>query len=65
MDLDRGFAGSNFGGYLLVGKAGNNQRQHFSLPGGQPFKAILQGGNFILALASSPVALQRDVNCIQ
>ena len=54
MDLDRGFAGSNFGGYLLVGKAGNNQRQDFSLTGGQPFKALPQSGNFPLLFASGP-----------
>jgi hypothetical protein len=66
MDLNRGFAGSNFGGYLLVGKAGNNQWQHFSLTRCKPFKALPQGGsNFRLALASGPVALQRYVNCIQ
>jgi hypothetical protein len=52
MDLNRGFAGSNFGGYLLVGKAGNNQWQHFSLTRCKPFEALPQGGNFYLALAS-------------
>src|SRR5580692_3104343 len=65
MDLDRGFAGSNFGGYLLVGKAGNNQRQHFSLTGGQPFKALPQSGNIPLLFASGRVAFEGDVNRIQ
>jgi hypothetical protein len=43
MDLNHGFGGSNFGGYLLVGKAGNNQWQHFSLTRCKPFKALPQG----------------------
>jgi hypothetical protein len=52
MDLNRGFAGSNFGGYLLVEKAGNNQWQLFSLTRCKPFEALPQGSNFYLALAS-------------
>ena len=65
MDFNRGFAGSNFGGDLLVGKARDYKRQHLSLPRGQPFIALPQCGNFRLLLASFLVELEGGVNRVQ
>src|ERR1700675_4928868 len=65
MDLDRGFASSDFGGYLLVEKPGNYQRQHLSLTRCQPLKTLPQCRHFRLSLASGPVALQRELDRVQ
>ena len=65
MNLDRGFAGSNFGSDLLIEKAGNDQWQHLSFTRCEPFKTLPQFGKFGLVSASRRVALQRELNRVQ
>src|ERR1700688_4606481 len=62
MDLNRGFASSDFGGNLFIEKAGNYQWQTLPLPRCQPFKALSQCGNFRFSLTTGAVALQRELN---
>src|SRR5882724_11879142 len=65
MNLDRDFAGPQFKSYLLVEHARHHKAHDLALACGQRRVALLQLGEFTVALAHRPVAIQSLVNRIQ
>src|SRR5580704_15751208 len=65
MNLDRGFTGSDLGGYLFVEQTGYHKRQDFTLPRCQQFETLADHRDLSLTAPPGTVLFQRDLNRIQ